>query len=279
MRLLITGSLGLVGTNIIPLLARDFDVTALDIEEWDITDSAMGGRILQKHRPDVMVNLAAMTDVDGCEDLPDKAEKLNSDAPATIARLCKANDIRLVHFSTDYVFDGEKETPYTEEDPPNPMSVYGRTKLSGERNVLNILPSSLVLRAQWLYGRGGNNFITKVVKIAKETGAARVVNDQWGAPTYAKDLAAPLTRLIQKGRSGIYHVANSGSCSWYEFATEVFARLQMDVPVAPISSSNLGRKAARPRCSVFDCSKIASDTGVVMRSWQEALQEYLAGPQ
>ena len=279
MRLLIAGSHGLVGTNIIPLLAQDFDIIALDIEEWDITDPDSGSRVLREHRPDAVVNLAAMTDVDGCEDKPGIAEKLNAEAPATVAELCKRGGIRLVHFSTDYVFDGEKGTPYTEEDTPNPMSVYGKTKLAGERKVLGILPSSIVLRTQWIYGRGGNNFITKVVKIAKETGAARVVNDQWGAPTYARDLAAPLARLIERGKSGVYHVANSGFCSWYEFAGEIFARLGMDVPLAPITSSDLGRKAPRPRCSVFDCSKVKDDTGVAMRIWQEALQEYLAGPQ
>ena len=278
MKLLVTGSLGLVGTNIIPLLAHDFDIVALDIEEWDITNFDMGVRVLQKYKPDAVVNLAAMTDVDGCEDLPDRARELNSDGPATVAELCKVNNVLLVHFSTDYVFDGEKGTPYTEKDIPNPASVYGKTKLSGERNVLRILPSSIVLRAQWLYGRGGNNFITKVVKIANETGAARVVDDQWGSPTYARDIAAPLIRLIQKGRSGIYHVANRGSCSWYEFAREIFAALHMDIPLAPVTSSTLGRKATRPRYSVFDCSKIESDTGVAMRSWQEALGEYLAGP-
>jgi len=279
MRLLVTGSLGLVGTNIIPLLAQDFDITALDIQEWDITDVKAGGLVFRDRKPDVVLNLAAMTDVDGCEDFPDKAEKLNAEGPATVAGLCRDHNVRLVHMSTDYVFDGENGTPYTEEDPPNPMSVYGKTKLAGERNVMTILPSSAVVRAQWLYGRGGNNFITKVVKIAKETGAARVVNDQWGAPTYAKDLAAPLARLLQKGKSGIYHLANNGFCSWYDFAVEIFARLGMEVPVSPITSSNLGRKAARPKYSVFDCSKIESATGVTMRSWQEALREYLTGSQ
>ena len=279
MRLLVTGSLGLVGTNIIPPLSREFDITALDIQEWDITDAKTGSLIFKDQRPDVVLNLAAMTDVDGCEDFPDKAEKLNAEGPATVARLCRDNNVRLVHVSTDYVFDGEKGSPYKEEDLPNPMSVYGRTKLAGERNVVSVLPSSLVVRAQWLYGRGGNNFITKVVKIAGETGAARVVDDQWGAPTYAKDLAEPLLRLIQKEKSGIYHLADSGSCSWYGFAVEIFARLGMEVPVSPITSSNLARKAARPKYSVFDCSKIENDTGAAMRSWQEALQEYLAGLQ
>lgn len=277
MKLLITGSHGLVGGSIVPLLRNDFDITAVDIDEWDIMDRDMGARILKEQKPHWVINLAAMTDVDGCEDLPDAAARINGDGPATVASLCRENGIRLVHFSTDYVFDGEKGSPYTEEDEVNPMSVYGATKLAGERRVLDILPTSIVLRAQWIYGYGANNFISKVIKIARETGAARVVDDQKGCPTYAKDIALPLKLLMELGKSGVYHVANSGSCSWYEFAKEIFSCLHMEVPVTPITSSNLARKANRPKYSVFDCTKIRRDTGVALRTWQEALREYLGG--
>ncbi len=275
MRLLITGSHGLVGASIIPVLNDYFDIIAVDIEEWDITDRDAGVRTLDEHRPQAIVNLAAMTDVDGCEDRPDVAHRLNSEGPAVVAALCKERNIRLVHFSTDYVFDGEKRFPYREDDTPNPMSAYGATKLSGERRVLDILPSAVVLRAQWLYGREGTDFISKVTRIAKEAGAARVVNDQTGAPTYAKDLAEPIRHLIEKGRSGVYHAANSGSCTWYEFAKEIFSCLHMDIAVTPITSSGLNRKARRPAYSVFDCAKLRNDTGVAMRTWQEALHAYL----
>ena len=278
MKLLITGSHGLVGGSIIPLLDRHFDVVAVDIEEWDITDRHAGARILGDEKPQWVINLAAMTDVDGCEDHPDAAMKVNGEGPAVVASLCKESGIGLVHFSTDYVFDGERGFAYTEEDVPSPMSAYGITKLAGERHVLDILPSSIVLRAQWLYGHGGSNFISKVVKIAQETGAAQVVDDQRGSPTYAKDLALPLRLLIERERSGIYHVANSGSCSWYEFAKEIFSCLRMDAPVIAISSSTLARKARRPAYSVFDCTKVRRDTGADLRTWQEALREYLAGP-
>ena len=156
------------------------------------------------------------------------------------------------------------------------MSVYGTTKLMGERAVLEKNPSSLIIRAQWLYGKGGENFITKVVKIAKQSGTLRVVNDQRGSPTYAKDLAEPLIALIEKGKTGIYHLANSGSCTWFDFAGEIFTLLKMDVSIIPISSDELERKAQRPSYSVFDMWKFQKDTGLKMRPWQEALREYLA---
>lgn len=274
---MITGSHGLVGAGILPFLQHHFDVTAIDIEEWDITDRDMGARVLAEHKPHTVINLAAMTDVDGCEDRPADAERLNGGGPAIVAGLCRDNHVRLIHFSTDYVFDGAKRSPYTEEDRPNPKSVYGVTKLSGERHIFDILPTSVVVRAQWIYGRGGDNFISKVVRFAETKGSAQVVDDQRGAPTYAKDLALPLKRLIEEERSGIYHVANSGSCTWYEFAREIFRCKGMDVAVTPITSATLNRKAARPAYSVFDCSRLTSDTGVVMRTWQEALRDYLAG--
>ncbi|MBA4418794.1 MAG: dTDP-4-dehydrorhamnose reductase [Syntrophus sp. (in: bacteria)] len=275
MKLLITGCHGLVGTNIIPALSSHFDIVPLDIEEWDITDRNAGEYILLNHKPQFIINLAAMTDVDGCEDRQEMAQKINSDGPATVAELCKMFHIPLIHFSTDYVFDGEKAFPYTEEDMPHPMSVYGATKLSGERRIQEIHPLSIIIRAQWIYGHGGDNFISKVTRIAQETGAARVVNDQWGAPTYARDLAEPIRRLVETGKPGIYHIANSGSCSWYEFTKEIFSCLNIDVPLAPIPSSLLDRKAKRPRYAVFDCSKIQREIGVTMRTWQEALQEYI----
>jgi dTDP-4-dehydrorhamnose reductase len=150
------------------------------------------------------------------------------------------------------------------------------TKLMGERAVMEKNPSSLIIRAQGLYGNGGENFITKVVKIAKQSGTLRVVNDQRGSPTYAKDLAEPLIALMEKGKTGIYHLANSGSCTWFEFAGEIFRLLEIDTAIIPISSAELERKAPRPSYSVFDMWKYQKDTGLKMRPWQEALREYLA---
>lgn len=275
MKILFAGGKGLLGTSIIPFFKNRFDVTSLDIDEWDITDRKSSESIIIHEKPDVLINCAAMTDVDGCEDGKESAEKVNSRGAEILADICNKHNIRLVHISTDYVFDGTKGLPYTEEDTPNPISFYGKTKLWGEQQVLARTPLSLIIRSQWLYGEGGQHFISKVVRAAREKGSVQVVNDQKGSPTYARDVAGPLAILIAKRQSGIYHISNSGSCTWYELAREVFLTLGMDVQVTPVSSQALNRKATRPAYSVFDTKKVQRVTGVIMRSWQEALREYL----
>ncbi|MDI9558880.1 MAG: dTDP-4-dehydrorhamnose reductase [Pseudomonadota bacterium] len=276
MKILTTGSHGLLGTNILPVLERSFTVIPYDIEEWDITDRDAGERTIRDIRPDVILNLAAYTNVDECEDCLSLADRVNAEAPGIMAKLCSDHNIKFVHISTDYVFDGEKETPYKEDDETNPTSVYGLSKLSGEKKVLANCPDAIIIRTQWLYGHGGINFITKITKIAREQGVAEVVNDQRGCPTYAKDIADPILLLIEKNRSGIYHVANAGSCTWFDFAREIFSCLHIDVVLKPITSEQLNRKANRPRNSVFDCSRLFRDTGHRMRTWQDALHDYLS---
>jgi dTDP-4-dehydrorhamnose reductase len=274
-KLLATGSHGLLGTNILPILERSFTVIPYDIEEWDITDRGAGDRVIEEISPQVILNLAAYTNVDDCEDCLSLADRVNAEGAGIIASLCKEHNIKLIHISTDYVFDGEKDSPYTEDDTPNPASVYGFSKLSGEQKVLANCPDATIIRTQWLYGHGGINFISKITKIARENGKAEVVNDQAGCPTYAKDLAEPIRLLIEKKKSGIYHVANAGSCTWFDFAREIFSNLHIDATLKPITSQQLNRKAKRPRYSVFDCMKLFRETGHLMRSWQEALREYL----
>lgn len=275
MKLLVTGSHGLLGTNILPTLARFFTVIPYDIEEWDITDRGAGERALRDIHPDAVLNLAAYTNVDDCEDCLSLADRINAEGAGIVAELCHASGIKLVHISTDYVFDGEKDSPYTESDQPNPASVYGTSKLSGEKKVLSACPEAIIVRTQWLYGHGGVNFISKITQIAREKGSVEVVNDQEGCPTYTKDLAEPIRLLLEKNLSGIYHVANGGSCTWFEFAQEIFRRLHIEVSLKPITSRQLNRKARRPRYSVFDCSKLMRDTGHSMRHWKEALFDYL----
>lgn len=275
MKVLVAGGKGLLGTSITPALRERFDCTVYDIDDWDITSEDAGRRMFDLHRPDVLVNLAAMTDVDGCEDNAVLAESVNVEGPAVLADLCGAHRARLIHISTDYVFDGKKDVPYREDDEPNPRSVYGRTKLAGERRILGRDVNAAIIRTEWLYGRSGATFIDKVIAIAGAQGSARVVNDQKGSPTYARDLAGPVAAIIEKGLTGIYHVSNSGSCSWYDFAKAIFTIRGMDVDVVPISSAELGRKAARPANSVFDLTKLRRDTGIEMRGWMDALKDYL----
>lgn len=275
MDILITGAKGLLGTNIRPILERAHKVIALDIDEWDITDIDRGEAVLDTYRPHVLINLAAITDVDGCEAIPELAEKVNAFGPAILARLCKDRGVKLIHFSTDYIFDGKKASPYREDDIPNPLSVYGRTKLLGEGALFRVDPDAIIIRTEWLYGDGGTNFITKIIDVAKRQGRVAVVDDQLGSPTYAKDIAWPLKAIIEKGLTGIYHLSNKGACTWYGMALEVFRCLKMDVEVMPIKSETLDRKAKRPSYSVFDCTKIERATGIIMREWQEALRAYL----
>ena len=277
MKVLITGGKGLLGTSIVPPLRERFDCAVYDIDEWDITSELAGEEMFGRHRPDVLLNLAAMTDVDGCEENTTLAERSNVEGPAVLAGLCEAFHVRLIHISTDYVFDGTKRLPYREDDDPNPRSAYGRTKLAGEKKILDRDIDSVIVRTEWLYGHSGSSFVDKVIAIAKSQGFARVVNDQEGSPTYARDLAVALSAIIEKGLTGIYHISNSGSCTWYDFAKAIFFTLRMDIDVFPISSADLGRKAERPPYSVFDLTKLSRDTGIAMRNWQEALTDYLSG--
>ena len=277
MKVLITGGKGLLGRSIVPPLSERFDCAVYDIDEWDITSATAGEKMLGRHRPDVLLNLAAMTDVDGCEENTALAERSNVEGPAVLAGLCEEFHARLIHISTDYVFDGTKRLPYREDDEPNPRSVYGRTKLAGEKKILDRNIDWVIIRTEWLYGHSGSSFVDKVIAIAQSQGFARVVNDQRGSPTYARDLALPVSAIIEKGLTGIYHISNSGSCTWYDFAKAIFFTLRMDIDVSPISSADLGRKAERPSYSVFDLTKLSRDTGIAMRNWQEALTDYLSG--
>jgi dTDP-4-dehydrorhamnose reductase len=276
MKLLLAGGRGLAGRNMAPFLRDRFDLTILDIEDWDITDRSQGEEVLDRLRPQVLVNLAAFTDVDGCEARQEIAAIVNGEAPGILASLCRSRGAGFVQFSTDYVFDGEKKTPYREDDPTCPLSVYGATKLAGEKAVLANHPGAVILRTQWLYGDGGENFISKVTRTAREQGSVQVVDDQRGSPTYARDLARPLAALIEGGHSGIYHVANSGDCTWFQLAREAFSLLGISAEILPVLSSALNRKAKRPAYSVFDLSRLQRETGLTMRPWQQALREYLA---
>lgn len=275
MRILLPGGYGLIGTNIIPFLSKFYECIPFRHEEWDITDEKKGSEIIRSLRPDLVINLAAKTDVDGCEDDVEVAEKVNAYGAGCLAKLCAQFGIRLVHFSTDYVFDGTKGNLYTEEDDPCPISAYGRTKYEGEKRVLSLHPCPLIIRTQWIYGRGGRNFVDRILELSMKEDEIRVVSDQFGSPTYAKDLGEPLKLLIEKRKTGIYNVVNSGVCSWYEFAEEIVKLRKINVKIVPFSSSETGRKAKRPQFSALSTEKLKHELGYQMRNWKEALREYL----
>jgi dTDP-4-dehydrorhamnose reductase len=195
-----------------------------------------------------------------------------------IALACRDTASLLVHISTDYVFDGTKHEPYQEADETHPLSVYGQSKLSGENFVRDILARYVIVRSLWLYGRGGNNFVATIHKRAQEKKELRVVNDQTGCPTYTHDLAHAIKALIEVNPQGIYHIANQGTCTWYEFARRIVALTNSPADVIPISSDELQRPAKRPAYSVLDCSRFGLATGMELRHWDAALQEYLQQP-
>jgi dTDP-4-dehydrorhamnose reductase len=275
LRLLVTGSDGLVGQSILPALGEEFDVVPYVESQWDICDRKKSEAVIADVGPDVLLNLAAITNVDGCEEQEELAFRVNGEAAGLLAGICASHNARIVSFSTDYVFDGRKTSPYTEDDPTNPLSVYGKSKMDGEEKILAYNPSSAIVRTEWVYGDQGESFITKVVRAAKQRGRVEVVNDQKGTPTYAADLAHPVAALIKQERRGIYHVTNEGSCTWYEFAQYIFSFLGMNVVCTPIATAESERKAKRPANSVLDCAKLRADTNIRMRTWQDAVNEYL----
>lgn len=279
---MVTGAGGQLGSALTRLLTgRGAAISAhdsgLDVTDAEAVEAALappGGPV-----PDVLVNAAAYTHVDRCEREPERAARVNADAPRGLARLCRSRGVRLVHVSTDYVFDGDSAHPYLEQDEPAPRSVYGRTKLAGERAVLEADPGFLVTRTSWVFGRG-RNFVANVLGQAAactsgETRPLRVVADQRGRPTYAADLAEGLVALVEWGCRGLYHLANQGEATWWDVARAALdLRGYSELPIERIRTADLDLPAPRPRNSVLDCRKAAA-AGVVLRDWREALASYL----
>jgi len=230
--------------------------------DLEITDESAVNAYIRGVKPDLVINAAAYTDVDGCEDDPARAFAVNGDAPGYIAAACHEVGARLIHYSTDYIFDGSK-TEYTESDEPNPINVYGASKLLGEQNIAREMENYIVIRTSWLFGRHGKNFVDTIRHLSRTNETVRVVTDQVGKPTYTLDLARK-TAEIAGYPAGIYHLTNEGVCSWYEFA-RAFAP-----NVVPCTSAEFPRKARRPAYSVLVNTKTSP-----LRHWKEALEEYL----
>ena len=268
----------MLGSDLVPVLAAaGHDVFARSRTELDVTDAAAVLHVVRELGPDVLVNCAGFTKVDDCEKDP-RAFAVNAAAVGHIADACSRFGVRLVQISTDFVFDGEKGSPYTEEDAPRPLSAYGKSKRAGEQEALR-LPDCLVVRTSWLFGRSGWNFIEAILKQA-QAGKKRlaVVTDQVGRPTSTTDLSEAIATLLEAGASGIYHFANRGEVSWNEFAREILWRAGLrDVEVDPTTSEALARPARRPAYSVLDTGKYERVTGRPIRAFREPLAEYLAG--
>ncbi len=275
MKLLITGAAGQLGQALLgEAAARGWEAVATDVAEMDITDLEAVRRHLARHRPEVVVNAAAATRVDDLEQDQDLAVKVNGLGPRNLAVACRQFQARLVHVSTDYVFDGAKPGPYLEWDAPNPLSVYGFSKLIGEELVRQQCPDHFIVRTAWLYGLPGPNFITAILAKGRTGQGLRVVNDQRGSPTSTLALAPQLLALAQTGAFGTYHATCQGEATWYEFALHILDRAGLKAPVAPCATAEYPRPARRPANSVLENRMLRLAGLDLMPSWQEAFQEF-----
>lgn len=275
--LVLGGETGLLGQALVQeLQLRNFSVHTLGRNNGNIFDIAFLSQKLKEISPDFVFNTIAVTQVDDAEDKEEECIKVNAEFPKNLAKLLLESHTQLIHYSTDFVFDGAKTSPYTENDEPNPQSVYGKTKCMGEKNVLEILPrQSLVLRTAWLFGLGRKNFVATILRFAKEKGSLNVVSDQKGSPTSTQDLARWSALLAEKKKTGLYHAVNSGEASWYDLAKEAVEMSSLQCTVSPITSNAWPQKAKRPSYSVLDNEKLSRDLGHKPRDWHEALAEYI----
>ena len=270
--ILVVGAQGMLGRELLDMLGDE--ARGLNRDEMEITSFESVRRAVATLKPAVVINSIAYTDVDGSESNSELAFGVNGDGVKNLAAVTADIGAKLVHISSDYVFDGKKGSPYLEEDQVNPMSVYGKSKLAGEENA-RLNPDHLIIRTQWLYGRHGNNFVETMLRLAKEKEELGVVDDQVGSPTWTVDLCLAVKALLDRNCRGTYHAVNSGSCSWFDFAGAIFAEQGTTVRLNPITTTELGRPAPRPLFSVLDCGKLLTDTGVQLEHWREALTKYL----
>lgn len=266
----------MLGSDLMAQFSPDHEVLGVDRAEMDLSDPGQCLAQVEQFRPDAVVNAAALTLVDYCETHEQEAFLVNGDGAGNLARAAASRGALLIHYSTDYIFDGRKKEPYVEDDDPNPQSVYGRSKLLGEELIRRHCSSHLILRTSWLFGLNGSNFIRTIVTAARKGAPLRVVHDQRGSPSYSKDVASHTLRMMEAGCRSTYHLTNSGSCTWYELAVQAlqWARIE-GVPVTPVSTREFPRPAQRPANSVLANSRLERDGLPLLRPWQAAVQEYI----
>lgn len=292
MRILVTGSSGMLGRVVCQELFAQYEVVGMDMVapptehflhtfiECDITEQGFAVEKLCSIHPDVVIHTAAYTDVDGCEKDPGKADRVNAQGTETLARATQMCKALFCYISTDFVFDGEKKTAYTETDAPHPINAYGRAKWAGEQAVQSLLTDFMIIRSSWLFGRGGRNFVDTLLKRAGNEKEIPVVAEQFGAPTYVNDLAQGIKKLVElnsqgENPRGIYHITNSGSCSWHEFAEAIIAAAGLGTRVLPITAEEYFSRTRRPRMSVLENMRYQQYAKEKMRHWKDALGEYL----
>lgn len=273
MKILVTGAKGQLGIEVAKQ-SGEHDLILAGREDLDITDARQVSSCLREVKPDAVIHCAAYTNVDGAESDEEGAFRVNVVGAQNMAAGCLETGARLVYVSTDYVFDGTKQGLYREFDPVNPQTVYGRTKWQGEELVRQILGRHYIVRTAWLYGEG-KNFVRTMLQLAEKQHTLRVVADQVGTPTSTVDVAQAIYRLLDSDAYGTYHASCQGQCSWYDFACEIFRQAGEQVQVLPVTTAEFPRPAKRPAYSVLDNYMLRMTVGDPMRSWQEALAEYI----
>ena len=289
MKILVIGSNGQLGRELVSIGGESgLEMAGLDLPVIDITDRGQIRQALKKYKPEIVINAAAYTDVEKAEDEPKAAFLINSQAPALLAEECGKTGAPLIHISTDFVFDGAKKFPYIESDDARPLSVYGSSKLEGEKKIAERLENYLIFRTSWLYGTHGNNFVKTMLKIASRKESINVVSDQRGSPTCASDLAAALLsasiRIAGDAHDiewGIYHYCGLGITTWEKFAGQIYEvakdlKILSKTPaVVPVSASEYPAKAKRPLFSALDCAKIKKNFGIKPLPWRKSLRKTL----
>jgi dTDP-4-dehydrorhamnose reductase len=282
MKVLVTGGSGQLGSEVVQRLQQaDYHVITPREDEMNFMQPDRLAQFIARTRPDYVINCAAYTQVDRAEDEPQAAFTVNRDAPGRLAAALADTGGRLLHVSTDFVFDGQQERPYRESDPAHPLSIYGHSKREGEETVMHALPGAVILRTAWLYGINGHNFVKTMLRVAQAGKPLRVVDDQTGSPTWAADVAAVILRLVDGDAGGIFHYTNAGSTSWHGFACAILdeaADIGFDIKtreVEPIPTTAYPTPAVRPAYSVLDTGKIESRLSLSIPAWRDSLRKML----
>lgn len=276
MKVLVTGIGGQLGYDVMKVLkARNIDCLGADLAEFDITDLAAAKRFITAYNPDAVIHCSAYTAVDKAEDNVDLCHAVNAKGSENIAKVCKVINAKMIYISTDYVFPGTGEQYYEVDDRPDPINVYGQTKLEGELAVKSLLDRYFIVRISWVFGKNGNNFITTMLRLGKEHNEISVVSDQIGSPTYTADLAKLLCDMVVTDKYGTYHATNEGICSWAEFAEEIFLQAGMGVKVIHIKSDEYSTKAKRPANSGLNKDSLTWSGFARLPDWKNALARYM----
>lgn len=276
MKILVTGATGQLGHDVAEELAkRGHEPIGVGSADMDITSEEQVRKIFDRVRPEAVVHCAAYTAVDRAEDEPELCRRINAEGTRRIARFCREYGCKLLYISTEYVFEGEGERPWEPDDTPNPLNVYGQSKYEGEQAVQECLDKYFIVRISWVFGLHGGNFVRTMLRLGRERGAVKVVDDQIGSPTYTRDLSILLADMAESEKYGIYHASNEGFCSWYEFAAEIFRKAGLRVDVTPVDSGSFPTKARRPHNSRMNKDKIVKNGFNKLPPWQDALERYL----